>query len=78
MLVIKVELHSAVTREVKTIATAHIVNEGTGTELRGNYRMWLMGKNCRAMTDVRITNWPRKSKHVWQLISRMLKEIYPK
>ncbi len=36
MLSVKIELHSAITGEIKTIATGKIVNTGTGSPAQGN------------------------------------------
>ena len=41
MLIVKIELHSAVTGQVTTIATGKIVNTGTGSPTQGNYRIEL-------------------------------------
>ena len=41
MLVIRIELHSAVTGQVTSIATGKIVNTGTGSSTQGNYRIEL-------------------------------------
>ena len=78
MIVIRVELHSAITGKVTTLGKAVICNDGTGTRTRGNYTMALSGKDGKPMKHAQITNWPRLSKHVWALIARMLGEIYGK
>ena len=39
MLVVKIELHSAVTGEIKTVATGTTCNTGTGSPTQGNYRI---------------------------------------
>ena len=78
MIVVKVELHSALTGQITLLGKALIANTGTGTATRGNYWMDLMGRNNVAMKDrVRIENWPRKAKHPWALVARMLREVYP-
>jgi hypothetical protein len=37
MLTVRIELHSAVTGEIKTIAIGKIINIGTGSSTLGNY-----------------------------------------
>jgi len=72
MIVVKVELHSAITGEVTTLCQATICNDGKGTYTRGNYNVRLFGKNGREMSHGFISAWPRKSKHVWHLILKAL------
>lgn len=74
MIIIKVELHSARTGKVTEIASAKIVNDGTGTKTRGNYKAWFWGAKKRQMrSEVEVTNWPRNAKHVWTLVAECLK-----
>lgn len=78
MIVVKVELHSAITGQITLLGKAIIANDGRGTCASGNYWMDLRGKNNVAMKDrVRIEKWPRQAKHVWALVARMLQEVYP-
>jgi hypothetical protein len=86
MLVIRVELHSARTGVISEIARMVIANDGTGTTKRGNY--WgrtakgvIYGDNMiaaaiiqesRKMDHAEVKDYPRASKHVWNLVSRML------
>lgn len=72
MIVVKVELHSAITGLVTQLGKAIICNDGTGTSTRGSYYMKLFGKNGVEMKGSTLGNWPRKSKHVWALVSAML------
>lgn len=76
MIVINVELHSAITGEVSRLGKAVICNDGTGSMTRGNYKMKLYGKTDSLMRECALTNWPRKAKHVWQLIAAMLPLMY--
>jgi hypothetical protein len=81
MLVVRVELHSAITGEVTEIAKMRIANTGTGTPARGNY----VGSTIKKGRDMRLVgsimrmgevfDYPRKSKHVWNLVARMLKAM---
>jgi hypothetical protein len=51
MLIVKIELHSAVTGEIKTVATGKIVNTGTGSPTQGNYRIELRPRRRPALED---------------------------
>lgn len=78
MLVIRVELHSAITGLVTEIASMRICNTGNGTAKRGNY----VGAAIKKGSDMRLVksvlrygevyDYPRQSKHVWNLVGRML------
>ena len=51
MLIIKIELHSAVTGQITTIAIGKIVNTGTGSPTLGNYRIELRDAASRGLED---------------------------
>lgn len=86
MLVVRVELRSAITGKVTEIARMPLWNLGTGTAKRGNYKgrtvpgktdgpmivpaMFLEGR--KPMRSAEVDNYPRQSLHVWNLIARML------
>lgn len=84
MIVIKVELwpHGFETGK-QELAKMYIANDGTGTPTRGNYN----GETVRKGSDKgnvagyvpvrqgRVENYPRASKHVWNLIAKMLKAM---
>lgn len=74
MIIIKVELHSAITGEVTEIGRMHIVNDASGTKDRGNYYAHIMrrGTTNRVQKTGVVTNWPRLSKSVWHLVSKAL------
>jgi hypothetical protein len=89
MLVVRVELHSAITGKKSEIARMIIANDGSGTGGRGNY--WGRAAKGRIEGDTMIpvaimhpvrmmrhafvTDYPRRSKHVWHLVARMLKAM---
>lgn len=87
MLVIRVELHSAVTGKVTEIARMLMHNDGTGTPNRGNYKAkTVKGKiadNMPAMEirdsvplrEGEVKDYPRLGLHVWHLVCRMLKSM---
>ena len=80
MLVIRVELHSAVTHKVTELARAVIFNRGdVASPRRGNYT----GKAFRGRSKEQlglqvvqrtgeVLNYPRLDLHVWNLVARML------
>lgn len=75
MLVVKIELHSAVTGEVKTIATGKIVNTGAGTPTRGDYRVELKDALGRPWKTGAVEGFPRKKLLAWDLLARALFSI---
>lgn len=79
MLVVRVELHSAITHKVTEIARMHIANTG-GTAERGDYDVkTFRGRDSDAL-DKRTVNregyvwdYPRLAIHVWHLVFEALK-----
>lgn len=78
MIVIRVELHSAITRQVTEIARMHIRNAG-GTKQVGNYSCETLRGRSREQLDRRecqrggvVENYPRLKIHVWHLVARAL------
>ena len=65
--------------EKKTIiGSCEIINDGTGTREIGNYTLEIkttLGNNSMSNL-IRITNFKRLEKDVWELLYRGLKEIY--
>lgn len=85
MLVIKIELHSAVTRKVTTIGQMIIANTG-GTKDRGEYTAKVAHKNDvnnlganfnRPLREGTVINYPRLSYNVWRLVVRALLSAFP-
>lgn len=84
MLVLKLELHSARTGEIKTIGQVIIANVGGSTE-RGNYeikvahgsRLSLRETYLHPQRQGRVENYPRLSYNVWRLVIRALKSAFP-
>lgn len=75
MLIVKIELHSAVTGEVSEIAHMRIINDGTGTRDLGNYDVELMeGRKDgrRVAMKSRVEGYPRLPYTVWELVRRAL------
>ena len=78
MIVVRVELHSAITGLVTEIARMDICNVG-GDAKRGDYDGRTMrGRSRYALAkqtvskQARVEAYPRQSLHVWNLVTRML------
>lgn len=78
MLVVKVELHSAITGETTEIARMIIHNEG-GTKSSGDYGVMVYRGRTREELDKKVTirrakvkNHPRLREHVWNLVTKAL------
>ncbi len=87
MLVVKVELHSALTGLVTEIGRAYIANDGTGSDESGNYKVAVCrkgstrkpwGEDAVAPTrEGRVDGYPRLSYPVWRLVCRALRSCFP-
>ncbi len=81
MIVVKIELHSAITGEVSEIGRTYIDNVG-GTQDRGDYRVRVCRRGNEAIprNPARmgaVTNYPRLSYNVWRLVIRALRSAFP-
>ena len=83
MIIIRVELHSAMTGKVIELARGAICNDGRGTATKGDYYGRVtQGRgehkdideimNASPLRTGTVDNFPRKSMHVWNLVVRML------
>lgn len=79
MIVVRVELHSAITRTVTELARMVIINDATGDNNRRNYIGRAFRGRSRDQLDkgtvqkeARITDWHSNQFHVWNLVSMML------
>lgn len=69
MIVIKLELHSAIDGSVTQFGEAHICNDGTGTPEIGNYDLIIMKPNSRTLWKTgRVIGFKRKRYSVWKLL----------
>jgi hypothetical protein len=75
MLVVKIELHSAVTGKVTTLATGRIINTGTGSPTRGNYVAVFRDAKGREWKSGTVTDFPRKRLLAWDLLYRCLEKL---
>lgn len=78
MIVVRVELHSAITHKITEIARMDICNEG-GDSQHGDYGVYVMrGRDRETLAErhvqreAKVFNYPRLSLHVWNLIFRSL------
>ena len=78
MIVVRVELHSAVDGRVTELARAHICNIG-GTKTLGDYEArTLRGRSTQALDAEQIQRigkverHPRQALHVWHLVAKAL------
>lgn len=59
----------------RTLCTVHIINDGTGTDSRGNYIVRALSKSMKVMREGKVENWPRKNRHVIDLVAEALKQV---
>ncbi|CAL77394.1 hypothetical protein BRADO3616 [Bradyrhizobium sp. ORS 278] len=78
MIIVRVELHSAVTRQVTEIARMRICNVG-GTREHGDYRAeTFRGRSAQQLSRLirqrtaDVTKYPRLRVHVWHLVAQAL------
>lgn len=86
MIVIKVELHSAITGQITEIARTVIWNTG-GTRTRGNYGVGVFKKSKIAKSPFphpenfmrvgEVFDYPRLSYNVWRLVIKALCSAFP-
>ena len=79
MIVVRVELWSAITGEKTELARMHISNTGTGSNRRCDYTgESFVGRDSAALDRRQVSkrgkvdNYPRLDLHVWNLVMRML------
>ena len=84
MIVVRVELHSAITGKVTELARMVIYNLGDhpASPRRGNYGVTTFRGRTKEDLDKKISsrkgvidNYPRLSLHVWHLVERALQSV---
>lgn len=82
MIVVRVELHSAITGKATELARMVICNTGTGTARLGDYIVRSLRGRSTADLDKDTTQrqgevkaWPRLDKHVWNLVAEALRTM---
>lgn len=85
MIVVTIDLHSAVTLQKKTLGKMVIANIG-GSRERGEYDVWVARKGGTVQEVLRgkkiartgrVLDYPRLSYNVWRLVCRALKSAFP-
>ena len=84
MIVVTVELHSAVTGKVTTLGRAVIANDGTGSVNTGHYDICIGRKGQRDLRRIflrpqwhgRVSAFPRQQLNVWRLLARGLEAAF--
>lgn len=61
--------------KAKTLGMAEMTNDGTGSNTHGNYRLKLVGKTSRYRRQSVTTDFPRKSRNIWELLRRALNDV---
>lgn len=79
MIIVTVELISAITGQTKQLAKMIISNDDTGSKYAGDYNITTFrGRDADALEKKtpnrtgRVEHYPRTSLHVWNLVSRAL------
>jgi hypothetical protein len=83
MLVVKVELHSAIDGSIEELGRMIVANDGTGTQEFGNYNVKVARKGQSLSAAVwkhpqregRVEHYARNAYVVWELIGRALKSV---
>ncbi len=80
MIIVTIELQSAITNKRSKLGVMHICNDGTGTTKLGNYFAHVMRKGGAWNKPQRlgkVYDYPRASYSVWRLVMRALKDAFP-
>ena len=79
MIVVRVELHSAITGKITEIGRMDIYNDGTShSAAQGNYvsRLYRRTKTfSKVLRTGKILNHPRLSQSVWKLVAKALTSV---
>lgn len=83
MILIKVELHSAITHQVTELARMKICNDGLSENANfGNYiAQTFIGRSTDQLNKEReakhttIQHWPRERLHIWNLVCKALRQM---
>jgi hypothetical protein len=79
MIVVRVELHSAVTGNVTTLGIMHISNKGTHSNPKwGNFYARVFRKGTTStLRECDIDDYPKASYNMWRLVIRALLGCFP-
>ena len=85
MLVVKIELHSAITGKTTTLCQAVIYNDGSGSKNIGNYKVLIGGKGQALHALLKkpwrrgaVTKFPRAQRNAWYLLQEALAAVMPR
>jgi hypothetical protein len=77
MIIVKVELHSAIDKTIHELARMHISNDGTGTDEIGNYKIELLKRGSSSVYRIgKVLNHARKRLSVWILVIKALGSVF--
>lgn len=83
MIIIKVELHSAVTNQITELARMKICNDGKSDNPNFGYyyAQSFRGRSTEQLNKetvaktTRIEHWPRHRLHIWNLVCKALRQM---
>lgn len=82
MIIVRVELHSAITRKITELARIKIWNDETGNFNRRNYQAVSYRGRCKDALDKEIVMkncdvkaWPSERFHIWNLVRQVLTNL---
>jgi hypothetical protein len=73
MILVKVELHSAITRKVTELTRMSIANDGTGTDTTGNYDVHV----ARTRRNGKVRGHKRRAHHIGRLVAQAFAAAFP-
>ncbi len=81
MIVVKVELWSAITGVHHEIGRTYISNDGVGSDTIGNYDVAVCRRGSNATGNPartgKVLGYPRRAYNIWRLVSRALLSAFP-
>jgi hypothetical protein len=78
MIVVRIELHSAITKRVTELARMHICNVGGSRQIGDYFARTYRGRSSEQLSraivqrQASVRNYPRLKLHVWHLVARAL------
>jgi hypothetical protein len=82
MIIVRVELHSAITGKIIELARIKIWNDVSGTNTRRNYQaISFRGRSTKQLNKetvikhTELKEWPSKQLHVWNLVRAVLTNL---
>ena len=75
MIKVTIELIPAFGGPIKHLGTGYIMNDGTGTKTKGNYKVRFLQRNGSRWKEGKVKDFPRRKLLAWDLLYRSLKAI---